>query len=985
MKRQSIFSKIFLVLSLISTLAIQTTAFADGPLTGTASISGSAVYGEILTASFTGDYTGELSYKWMRTIGEDTEVIADEITNQYTLVQADIGATITVEISSGGETGSVTSDPTDTVVKAQSDPPTGVPPVVSTKTDVSITMTEVTGYEYVITENDVAINDDDWQDSNVFTGLSPITEYDAYQRVKETDTHFASETSAKLDVTTLKSTSVPPKGIAPVLESSTSTSLTVVQVTGYEYIIALSGIAIDDADWQTSNEFTGLEIHTDYDIYQRIKETDTVFASEISDKITETTDYAGLTGTATISGTPKYGETLSASLDSGNNSGDLNYQWMRGDIDIEEATLATYVLTQDDIDNTIKVKITSTHEAGTVTSDPTAVVEKADSVPPVGVTPVLESKTATSITVTSVSGYEYVVTAAGIALSEDDWQDSNELSGLSSNTSYDIYQRVKATDTTNASAVSGKITVKTEIGNLLGTAEISGTLKFGETISAALTDGNNTGSLSYQWVRGSSDIASATNSTYTLMIDDIGHKISVKITSSVETGTVTSEQTAEIDKADSIVPVGQTPQLDSKTSSTVTLKYFFEYEYKIVPDGVSVDNGNWQSSNVFTGLSVNTEYDFYQRVTGTLTQNPSAPSEKLDVKTGDSVLTGTVNIVGVAKYGMTFTASLVSSNNTGTIYYQWVRDTTDIPSATSATYTVTSADIGHLIKVKVTSSSQPGVLTSTATSSAQKADSTVSKGATPKLYSKSRTTVTLTAVSGYEYTVVGNGAHYSTGKWQASNVFTGLSSNTSYDFYQRVKETSTHKASVVSDKLDVKTNASSSYTTSTYTKTATPKPTSTLTSSPSYTATPTVTITPSPTPTVSPTSTPLPVKAVVTPANINEDKSSGMVTIELKTTDLPSGTQAFKTPDGKLVTVSNNETMLLSVNKYDIKPDGTVELVMLDDEGVALGYVNVDASQLSENSSGGKSPIFWVIIGLAALLVFLAIIYIIGRVRSRKY
>jgi hypothetical protein len=110
-----------------------------------------------------------------------------------------------------------------------------------------------------------------------------------------------------------------------------------------------------------------------------------------------------------------------------------------------------------------------------------------------------------------------------------------------------------------------------------------------------------------------------------------------------------------------------------------------------------------------------------------------------------------------------------------------------------------------------------------------------------------------------------------------------------------------------------------------------------------------------------------------------------MVTIELKTTDLPSGTQAFKTPDGKLVTVSNNETMLLSVNKYDIKPDGTVELVMLDDEGVALGYVNVDASQLSENSSGGKSPIFWVIIGLAALLVFLAIIYIIGRVRSRKY
>ena len=58
---------------------------------------------------------------------------------------------------------------------------------------------------------------------------------------------------------------------------------------------------------------------------------------------------------------------------------------------------------------------------------------------------------------------------------------------------------------------------------------------------------------------------------------------------------------------------------------------------------------------------------------------------------------------------------------------------------------------------------------------------------------------------------------------------------------------------------------------------------------------------------------------------------------------------------------------------------------MLDDQGVALGYVNVDASELSEGSSGGMSPIFWVIIGLASLLAFLAVIYIIGRIRSKRY
>ncbi len=984
MKRQNIFSKIFLMLSLLCTLVMQNTAFAAEPEAATATISGNAVYDEILSAAYSGTYTGTLSYVWIRVDTTGDTIIDGATEQQYTLTADDIGKQIKVTITSTEPVDEVTSEPTATVVKAQSDPLTGVSPEVSTKTDVSITLTAVTGYEYVITENDVAIDDLDWQDSPIFAGLSPITEYDFYQRVKETDTHFKSETSVKLDVATLKSTSDPVKGITPVLESSSSTSLTVKQVEGYEYVIAASGVSPGDT-WQDSNEFTGLEIHTEYDIYQRVKETDTVSASEISDKLTETTGYAALSGTASISGTLKYGETLSASLDSGNNSGDLNYQWMRGDSNIDGATLATYVLAQDDIGNTIKVKITSTHETGTITSESTAAIEKVDSVPSVGVTPVEVSKTATSITVTPVSGYEYVIAAAGVALAEEDWQDSNVLSALSSNTSYDVYQRVKETNTTKASAVSEKLNVKTEIGDLSGTAEIEGTLKFGETLTASLVNGNNTGSLSYQWVRDSSDIDSATNSTYTLKLEDIGKKISVKITSSVETGTVTSAQTAEIGKEDSIISVGQTPQLESKTGSTVTLKAITGYEYMKVANNASVNTGTWQSSNVFTGLSANTEYDFYQRVTETLSQNPSGPSAKLDVKTEDSVLTGTVNIVGVAKYGMTFTASLVSSNNTGTIYYQWVRDTTDIPSATSATYTVTSADIGHLIKVKITSSSQPGVLSRTATSSAQKADSSVYKGTTPKVYSKSRTTVTLTAVSGYEYMVVGNGAHYSTGKWQASNVFTGLLSNTSYDFYQRVKETTTHKASVVSDKLDVKTNASSSYTTSTYRKTATPKPTSTPTASPSYTATPMATLTPSPTPTASPTSTPMAVKAVVTPEKINEDKSSGMVTIEIKTTDLPTGTQAVKTPDGKLVTVSNNETMLLSVNKYDIKPDSTVELIMLDDEGVALGYVNIDASQLSENSSGGMSPIFWVIIGLASLLAFLAVIYIIGRIRSKRY
>lgn len=81
---------------------------------------------------------------------------------------------------------------------------------------------------------------------------------------------------------------------------------------------------------------------------------------------------------------------------------------------------------------------------------------------------------------------------------------------------------------------------------LSGTATISGSAVSGQTLTASLVGGNNTGTLSYQWTRGGTDITGATSSTYTLTIDDIGAVIAVKITSSVETGTLTSASTAAV-------------------------------------------------------------------------------------------------------------------------------------------------------------------------------------------------------------------------------------------------------------------------------------------------------------------------------------------------------------------------------------------------------------------------------------------------------
>ena len=461
---------------------------------------------------------------------------------------------------------------------------------------------------------------------------------------------------------------------------------------------------------------------------------------------------------------------------------------------------------------------------------------------------------------------------------------------------------------------------------MTGTAEI--TIKdttdtipqFADTLEAVLNGGNNTGTLSYQWVRGSSDIASATKSTYKLVIDDIGEKISVKITSSVQTGTLTSAQTPTVEKADSPVSVGTTPVLESKTSSTIILKQQLGYEYMIVADGASHTTGTWQGSNVFSGLSAATAYDFYQRVTETAVQKPSEVSPKLDVTTGGTSLTGTASITGTVTYGHTLTASLTASNNSGTLFYQWVRGTTNIPSANSSTYVLGTSDVGQKIKVKIWSSSEAGTITSAQTASVKKENSTVSKGVLPVLSDRSRHTITLTTRTGYEYMLVKNGYSYTTGTWQGSNVFTDLTSDTYYDAYQRVKETSTHKASAVSDKLDVHTRAySSSSSSSTSTPTPTPKPSASATLSPSPTMAPTPSATPSPSPTL------VPVRTTVTPAKINEDKASGTLTVEIKVSDLPQGTKSIKTSDDKVITVSGTDTVYVTVNKEDINEDGTIE------------------------------------------------------------
>lgn len=158
-------------------------------LTGTASLSNSAPrIGETINASFTDDNnTGDISYLWKvdgTNVGTGTS---------YTVTSADFGKVITLEITSSVQIGTITSSTTE-VRKILATSAPGAP-VLSSKTNSSVTLTANAAYEF--SKDKIS-----WQTSNVFNSLAANTAYTFYQRVAETSDTEASEAGSGLTVTT---------------------------------------------------------------------------------------------------------------------------------------------------------------------------------------------------------------------------------------------------------------------------------------------------------------------------------------------------------------------------------------------------------------------------------------------------------------------------------------------------------------------------------------------------------------------------------------------------------------------------------------------------------------------------------------------------------------------------------------------------------------------------------------------------------------
>lgn len=248
-----------------------------------------------------------------------------------------------------------------------------------------------------------------------------------------------------------------------------------------------------------------------------------------------------------------------------------------------------------------------------------------------------------------------------------------------------------------------------------GLAGIQGTASLGRTLVATstLTDVDGLGVFSYQWLRGTTAIAGATGSEYTLVSADVGQSVSVRITYLDGGGTLesrTSSPTAPVagpNGTGTVTISGTQSQKSTLTAGTGTLAD---------PDGLGTLSFQWFRGGVaIAEANANTytltQGDVGQRISvqvsyvdgGGMTES-RVSAQTNPISNVNDLPTGIVRMLGDGRPRDTLTADpggLADADGLGVYSYQWFRGTSAISGATDSSYTLTASDEGALISVRV--------------------------------------------------------------------------------------------------------------------------------------------------------------------------------------------------------------------------------------------------------------------------------------------
>ncbi len=256
------------------------------------------------------------------------------------------------------------------------------------------------------------------------------------------------------------------------------------------------------------------------------------------------------------------------------------------------------------------------------------------------------------------------------------------------------------------------------------TPTISGTTTVGQTLTAVPGTWSPTPKLSYRWYRSGSAISGATSKTYKLTTADAGKKITVKVTAK-RSGYTTTSRTSSSKTISAIFKTAPTPTISGTTTVGQTLT---AVPGTWSPSPTKLSYRWYRSGSAISGATAKTykltASDAGKKITVAVTATRSgyATTRKTSAaKTVSAVFTTTPTptISGTPSVGQTLTAIPGAWSPTPTtLTYRWYRNGSALSGATANTYTLTTADAGQELKVKVTAS-RSGYATASKTSAAK--------------------------------------------------------------------------------------------------------------------------------------------------------------------------------------------------------------------------------------------------------------------------
>ena len=452
----------------------------------------------------------------------------------------------------------------------------------------------------------------------------------------------------------------------------------------------------------------------------------------------------------TISGESVPGSTLSA--DAGvwtDSSASFTYTWQRCDASgvcaaIDGATHARYTLTSDDAGAYIRVRVTATSATSTTSVVSAAVGPVAPAAPVLITAPAINGKTFVGSILTADPG-TWSDPAATLTYSWrrcDDAGNCAPIDGATDTTytltSGDVGSRIRVRVT--ASNAGGQNTVASAATGQIGPAApsdivapgISGAAIVGSTLTADPGSWSDPSAIfSFAWGRCDASgvcvpIAGATSATYTLTSSDLGASIIVSVTASNAGGqnTVASAATGQIGPAapsDIVAPgisgaaiVGSTLTADPGSWSDPSAIFSFAWG-RCDASGVCVPIAG-ATSATYTLTSSDLGASIIVSVTASNAGGQNTVASAATGQIGPAAPSDIVapGISGAAIVGSTLTADPGSWSDPSAIFsFAWGRCDASgvcvpIAGATSATYTLTSSDLGASIIVSVTASNAGG-------------------------------------------------------------------------------------------------------------------------------------------------------------------------------------------------------------------------------------------------------------------------------------